>query len=100
MACEGEVGLRPAMERITSPLRTGRLESPGALTTRTPSFVPKYSPRSGFRFTSSRSPQGVPNDNSTPYQPGLAGAIRGMAHVRLGIYIRHEHPNDSASRNV
>src|SRR5207253_124647 len=97
MACEGDVGLRPAMERITSPLRTGRLESPGALTTRTPSFVPKYSPRSGFRFTSSRSPQGVPNDNSTPSQPGIAGAIRGMAIVMFGISIRNEPPRSSAT---
>src|SRR6266576_2827604 len=104
MACDGEEGLRPPIERITSPLRTGRLESLGAFTTSTPSFVPKYSPRSGFRFTSSRSPQGDPNDSAQPSMPGISGisdipgATRGIVIAILGISIRNEALNSSATR--
>src|SRR5438552_3242496 len=102
MACDGEEGLRPPIERITSPLRTGRLESLGAFTTRTPSFVPKYSPRSGFRFTSSRSPQGDPNDSAQPSMPAISGisaipgATRGIVIASLGISIRNEPPRSAA----
>src|SRR5439155_359623 len=96
-AWAGLEGLRPPMDRITSPLRTGRLESPGALTTRTPSFVPKYSPRSGFRFTSSRSPQGDPNENSKPCIPGIPGAIWKVGIGTSGISIRNEPPRSSAT---
>src|SRR5207249_12006273 len=55
IACDGLAGFRPPIDVITSPPFRGRLESAGALTTSTPSFVPKYSPRSELRLTSSRS---------------------------------------------
>src|SRR5437762_3348839 len=61
IACDGFVGFRPPMDVITSPPFKGSVESAGAFTTRTPSFVPKYSPKSELRLTSSRSPQGEPN---------------------------------------
>jgi len=61
IACEGFAGFRPPMDVITSPPFSGRLESAGAFTTSTPSLVPKYSPRSELRLTSSRSPHGDPN---------------------------------------
>src|SRR5216117_1225936 len=61
IACDGFVGFRPPMDMITSPPFKGSVESAGAFTTRTPSFVPKYSPKSELRLTSSRSPQGEPN---------------------------------------
>src|SRR2546426_1816595 len=73
MACDGLLGLRPLIDRITSPPFTGRLESAGAFTTSKPSFVPKYSPRSGFRPTSSRSPHGIPNENSKCCMSGMPG---------------------------
>src|SRR3989454_2532997 len=73
MACAGLLGLRPVIERITSPPFTGRLESAGAFTTSKPSFVPKYSPRSGFSPTSSRSPHGIPNENSKCCMSGMPG---------------------------
>src|SRR2546429_3722680 len=60
IACDGLAGFRPPIDVITSPPFRGRLESAGALTTSTPSFAPKYSPRSELRLTSSRSPHGDP----------------------------------------
>src|SRR5258708_33556619 len=66
------------MARITSPLCNGRLESPGAFTTRTPSLVPKYSPRSGLRLTNRRSPQG--DSKKSKCISGMTG-IGGMAII-------------------
>src|SRR5438034_8102901 len=54
MAWDGEAGFRPPTDRITSPALRGRLESAGARTTRMPSLVPKYSPKSGLRLTRDR----------------------------------------------
>ncbi len=66
IAWEADVGLRAPIAWITSPLLSGRLESAGALTTKTPSLVPKYSPRSGLRLTSSMSHQASPKQNENP----------------------------------
>src|SRR5947208_15090070 len=60
IACDGFAGFRPPMDVITSPPFKGKLESAGAFTTRMPSLVPKYSPKSGLRLTSSRLPHGIP----------------------------------------
>src|SRR5437764_1081285 len=87
------VGFRPPIDRITSPPLRGRVESAGAFTTRIPSFVPKYSPRSGFRLTSSRSPQGSPNDHSKSI-PGMCG----IATMGPGISIRMAPSRSSATR--
>src|SRR5437763_158065 len=87
------VGFRPPIARITSPPLSGRVESAGAFTTRIPSFVPKYSPRSGFRLTSSRSPQGSPNDHSKTI-PGMCG----IATMGPGISIRMAPSRSSATR--
>src|SRR5437879_341342 len=97
IAWAGEVGFRPPIERLTSPPFTGRLESAGAFTTSKPSFVPKYTPRSGFSPTSSRSPHGIPNENSKCCMSGMSGmpGMPGMPGITLTFGAQ---PKSSATR--
>src|SRR5262245_27299116 len=62
---------------MTSPPRRGSAESAGALTTRMPSRVPKYSPSSGLRVTRSRSHQESPKQNPNPRSVVANGGISG-----------------------
>ena len=55
--------------------------------------MPKYSPRSEFKLTSSRSPHGVPNAKSQPSIPGM----RGMTVAIFGISNRNVAPKSSAT---
>src|SRR2546422_1461962 len=61
---------------MTSPALSGRLESAGAFTTRIPSFVPKYSPRSAFSLTRSRSHQLSPKQKPKPRSIIICGPSR------------------------
>src|SRR2546430_9825970 len=78
IACDGFAGFRPPIDVITSPPFKGKLESAGAFTTRMPSLLPKYSPKSGLRLTSSRLPHGIPNENSKCCMSGMSGGIPGI----------------------
>src|SRR5256885_394453 len=76
IACSAVDGLRPPMERITSPLFKGRAESAGALTTSRLSVVLKYSPRSGLRRSRSR-----PHQLSSPKQKDKPSGLSGLAGI-------------------
>src|SRR5437762_348132 len=96
MAWDGEAGFRPPTDRITSPALRGRLESAGARTTRMPSLVPKYSPKSGLRLTRSRSPQGEPKNSK--FMSGILGMTMVCGIVISGISTRKLEPRSSATR--
>src|SRR3989441_3580054 len=70
---------------MTSPALSGRLESAGAFTTRIPSFVPKYSPRSAFSLTRSSCNQLSPKQKRNPASIIIPGPRRwGMGVGAMG----------------